>query len=198
LRNAQFCNTRCAACQEAYDARPRFAGITVAETESIFYETETPQASSELAELRTSRDYVPPFEIIRRRVIDDWLEGRMTIDATVVIRVGAIEETEAARGIGVVNALDTALRKALLKYFPFLESVRVTETYMHASGESTEAEVMSVKKFSDGHIVWATLAKSTNSVEAGWKSLVDGYEWRIIQEATRRRRQSENPKLSRR
>lgn len=170
----------------------------MAERESLFYETETPQASGELAELRSSSNYAPPFEIIRRRVIDDWLEGRMTIDATVVIRVGNIEETEAARGIGVVNALDMALRKALLKYFPFLGSVRVTETYMHASGESTEAEVMSVKKFSDGHMVWATLAKSTNSVEAGWKSLVDGYEWRIIQEAARRRRQSDNPKLSRR
>jgi 2-isopropylmalate synthase len=170
----------------------------VPESQSMFYETETPQASHELAELRTSLHYIPPFEIIRRRVIDDWLEGRMTIDATVVIRVGNIEETEAARGIGVVNALDTALRKALMKYFPFLDSVHVTETYMHASGESTEAEVMSVKKFSDGHMVWATLAKSTNSVEAGWKSLVDGYEWRIIHEAARRRRQSDNPKLSRR
>jgi 2-isopropylmalate synthase len=170
----------------------------VPESQSLFYETETPQASRELEELRKSLDYVPPFEIVRRRVIDDWLEGRMTIDATVVIRVGNIEETEAARGIGVVNALDTALRKALMKYFPFLDSVGVTETYMHASGESTEAEVMSVKKFSDGHMVWATLAKSTNSVEAGWKSLVDGYEWRIIQEAARRRRQSDNPKLSRR
>jgi 2-isopropylmalate synthase len=168
------------------------------ESASIFYETEIPQSSRELAELRTSSDYAPPFEIVRRRVIDDWLEGRMTIDATVVIRVGNIEETEAARGIGVVNALDTALRKALMKYFPFLDAVRVTETYMHASGESTEAEVMSVKKFSDGHMTWATLAKSTNSVEAGWKSLVDGYEWRIIHEASRRRRQGDNPRLSRR
>jgi 2-isopropylmalate synthase len=170
----------------------------VAESESLFFETETPQASRELAELHASTDYVPPFEIVRRRVIDDWLEGRMTIDATVVIRIGNIEETEAARGIGVVNALDTALRKALLKYFPFLDSVRVIETYMHASGESTFAEVMSVKKFSDGHMVWATLAKSTNSVEAGWKSLVDGYEWRIIHETARRRRQGDNPRLSRR
>ena len=168
------------------------------ESQSIFYETETPQASRELAELRTSLHYVPPFEIIRRRVIDDWLEGRMTIDATVVIRVGNIEETEAARGIGVVNALDTALRKALMKYFPFLDSVRVTETYMHASGESTEAEVMSVKKFSDGKMKWTTLAKSTNLVEAGWRALVDGYEWRIVQERIKERRQASNPRLSRR
>jgi 2-isopropylmalate synthase len=167
-------------------------------SETIFYETETPQASRELAELRASRDYVAPFEVVRRRVIDDLYEGRMTIDATVVIRVGSVEQTEAARGVGVVNAFDLALRKALFKYFPYLESVRVTETYAHASGESTEAEVMSVKKFSDGKQKWTTLAKSTNLVEAGWKSLVDGYEWRIVQEERKVRRQMGNPRLSQR
>jgi 2-isopropylmalate synthase len=170
----------------------------VAVRDSIFYEAEAPQASRELAELRTSTDYVAPFDIIRRRVIDDSYEGRRTIDATVVLKVEGVEDTEAARGIGVVHALELALRKALIKHFPFLEGVRVTETYLHASGESTEAEVMSVKKFSDGQTCWTTLAKSANSVEAGWKSLVDGYEWRIIQETIRRRRQQHDPRLSRR
>ena len=42
------------------------------------------------------------------------------------------------------------LRKALLKYFPQVSIIEVTETYTHGSGESTEAEVISVKKFSDG------------------------------------------------
>jgi len=170
----------------------------VAQSESIFYEAETPQASRELAELKASGKYEPPFEVVRRRVIDDYYEGRMTIDATVMIRVGDVEQTEAARGVGVVNAFDNALRKALLKYFPFLEDVRVTETYAHASGESTEAEVMSIKKFSDGQRAWTTVAKSVNSVEAGWGSLVDGYEWRILQELRRLRRQAENPRYSRR
>lgn len=168
------------------------------ETESMFHETEIPRASRELKELRTSREYVAPFEIVRRRVIDDFYEGKMTIDATVVIQIGGVEETEAARGVGVVHALDLALRKALLKYFPFLESVRVTETYTHASGETTEAEVVSVKKFSDGHLTWSTLAKSANTVEAGWKSLVDGYEWRISMERMKLDRIARNPRLSRR
>lgn len=170
----------------------------MAADENIFYEAEAPQASRELAELRTSSNYVPPFEVVRRRVIDDSYEGRMTIDATVIIRVGGVEQTEAARGVGVVNAFDLALRKALLKYFPFIEGVRVTETYAHASGESTEAEVMSVKKFSDGKMSWTTLAKSTNLVEAGWRSLVDGYEWRIVQEQRRLRRQAESPRIAKR
>ena len=165
---------------------------------SFFFETDVPQASRELAELRTAGNYQPPFEVVRRRVIDDYHEGKMTIDATVVIRVGDVEDTEAARGVGVVHALDLALRKALLKYFPFLEAVRVTETYMHGSGESTEAEVMSIKKFSDGHDTWATLAKSANTVEAGWQSLLDGYEWRIHSELLKLAHTARNPRLSRR
>jgi 2-isopropylmalate synthase len=169
------------------------------ERTSFFFEPDAvPQASRELAELRLLRDYQPPFEIIRRRVIDDFFEGKMTIDATVVILVGGVEDTEAARGVGVVHALDLALRKALLKHFPYLETVRVTETYTHASGESTEAEVMSVKKFTDGQGSWATLAKSANTVEAGWKSLLDGYEWRIHTENLKLARAANNPRLSRR
>jgi len=169
------------------------------ERSSLFFdETDVPQASRELAELRTSSDYQPPFEVVRRRVIDDYYEGKMTIDATVVIRVGVTEDTEAARGVGVVHALDLALRKALLKYFPCLEAVRVTETYTHASGEGTEADVVSVKKFSDGHSTWSTLAKSANTVEAGWQSLLDGYEWRINNENLKLARVGSNPRLSRR
>jgi len=169
-----------------------------AERQNDFYEADPPQASRELAELRTSREYLAPFQIVRRRVIDDLYEGRGTIDATLVIRIGAIEETEAASGVGVVNALDVALRKALLKYFPFIESVKVTETYTHASGESTEAEVVSVKKFTDGQLSWTTLAKSANTVEAGWRSLLDGYEWRIYMENVKLQRLGGNPRLSRR
>jgi 2-isopropylmalate synthase len=173
-------------------------GMMNQESKSIFYEAETPQASRELDELRRCGDYEPPFVVLRRRVIDDFNEGKMTIDATVALRIGGVEETEAARGVGVVHALDLALRKALLKYFPFLEPVRVIETYMHVSGESTEAEVMSVKKFSDGRNTWTTLAKSANTTEAGWQSLVDGYEWRIDHERNKERRAAANPRLSRR
>src|SRR4029077_20456271 len=116
------------------------------ESKSIFYETETPQASRELDELRRSGNYTAPFIVVRRRVIDDVNEGKMTIDATVVIRIGDVEETEAARGVGVGHALDIEHREARVRYFPSLVPVRVIETYMHVSGESTEADVMSIKK----------------------------------------------------
>jgi 2-isopropylmalate synthase len=167
-------------------------------TDSLFEEQEAPQASRELAELKTHPDYVAPFEVIRRRVIDDYNEGRMTCDATLVMRIGDVEDTEAARGVGVVHALDVALRKALLKFFPFLENVKVTETYAHATGESTEADVIAVNKFSDGQLTWTTLAKSANTIEARWQSLVDGYEWRIMREHNRLHRMSRIPENAKR
>ena len=163
--------------------------------QTSFYEAEIPQASLELREFRASTAYEPPFEIIRRRIIDDFFEGKLTIDATIVIRIGELEETEAARGVGVVNALDTALRKALLKYFPAVAVIKVTETYTHGSGESTEAEVISVKKFSDGTQSWTTMAKSSDAVEASWKSLIDGYEWRLYIETLKARHAADNPRL---
>jgi 2-isopropylmalate synthase len=165
----------------------------VTDQDTLFEEQEAPQASRELAELKSSPDYVAPFEIIRRRVIDDYNEGRMTCDATLVIRIGDVEDTEAARGVGVVHALDVALRKALLKFFPFLATVKVTETYAHATGESTEADVIAVNKFSDGSLTWTTLAKSANTIEARWQSLLDGYEWRIVRENNRVHRMSRIP-----
>ena len=99
------------------------------ERQADFYEAEPPQASRELAKLRASSGYVAPFQIVRRRVIDDVYDGKMTVDATLIIRIGDVEETEAASGVGVLHALDVALRKALLKYFPYLEPVKVIETY---------------------------------------------------------------------
>ncbi|HVA69007.1 MAG TPA: hypothetical protein VNF45_06810 [Candidatus Binataceae bacterium] len=168
------------------------------ESQSMFFEAETPQASRELEELRRSADYVPPFAVIRRRVIDDYNDGRMTIDATVLIRVGGVEEFEAASGVGALHSLDLVLRKILLKHFPFLDPVRVLETYTHATSASTEADVMSVNKFSDGRLNWVTLVKSANTIEAGWQSLVDGYEWRINYENAKLRRMAANPRIPRR
>jgi 2-isopropylmalate synthase len=163
-----------------------------------FYEAEPPQASRELAKLRASAGYSAPFEVVRRRVIDDVYDGKMTVDATLIIRIGDVEETEAASGVGVLHALDVALRKALLKYFPFLANVKVTETYAHATGESTEADVIAVNKFSDGRLTWTTLAKSANTIEARWQSLIDGYEWRIMRENNRLHRMSRIPQPGKR
>ena len=151
----------------------------------FFHDPEVPQASRELEEMRTREDYVAPFHIVRRRVVDDSLNGTVAIDGIVVIKIGTAEELEAARGVGGVHALDLALRKVLVRHFPAIATVRVTESYTHGSGEGTEAEIISVKKFTDGKKEWATMRRSADIVEAGWLSLLDGYEWKIWTEQKR-------------
>ena len=147
---------------------------------SFFDEPVIPQASQDLQRLRAEPGYSPPFEVLRWRVVDEVREGVVTIDAIVVLRVGEEEDLEAAQGVGGVNALDLALRKALIKHFPFLSEVRVVESYTHGSGEGTSAEVISVKKFSDGKTQWTTICRSRDIVESGWLALVNGYEWAVL------------------
>jgi 2-isopropylmalate synthase len=150
------------------------------ESTSFFDEPVIPQASQDLQHLRAEPGYSPPFEVLRWRVVDEVRAGVVTIDAIVVIRVEKKEDLEAAQGVGGINALDLALRKALIKRFPFLCDVRVVESYTHGSGEGTDAEVISVRKFSDGKRWWTTMRRSRDIVESGWLALVDGYEWAVL------------------
>jgi hypothetical protein len=54
------------------------------------------------------------------------------------------------------------------------------ESYTHRGGEGTAAEVVSVKKFSDGRRRWSTMRKSHDLLASAWMALVDGYEWVIV------------------
>lgn len=143
-----------------------------------FFDAATaPRASQEVERWRNNSLYTPPFRIVRWRVVDEQWEGRSAIDAIVVVEIDGVEDFGAAQGVGGVNALDNALKRVLSKHFPFLEGVRVMESYTHRGGESTAAEVVSVQKFSDGHHQWSTMRTSRDLLASAWMALVDGYEW---------------------
>ncbi len=145
-----------------------------------FFDVATaPRASQEVDRWRGNPLYTPPFRVIRWRVVDEQWEGRSAIDAVVVVEINGDEDFGAAQGVGGVNALDKALQRVLIKHFPFLEGVRVMESYTHRGGEGTAAEVVSVQKFSDGHHQWSTMRKSRDLLASAWMALVDGYEWII-------------------
>jgi len=145
----------------------------------FFDEATTPQASQEVERWRHNPLYKPPFRVIRWRVVDEQWEGRSAIDAVVVVEINGTEDFGAAQGVGGVNALDLALRRVLIAHFPFLEGVQVVESYTHRGGEGTAAEVVSIKKFSDGRRQWSTMRKSCDLLASAWMALVDGYEWII-------------------
>lgn len=146
----------------------------------FFDEATAPQASQDVERWRNDPYYLPPFRVVRWRVVDEVWEGRSAIDAVVEVEVTGVHDFGAAPGVGGVHALDLALRRVLVKHFPFLEDVQVTESYTHRGGEGTAAEVVSIQKFTDGQRQWSTMRKSRDLLASAWMALVDGYEWIIV------------------
>jgi 2-isopropylmalate synthase len=140
-------------------------------------------------------DRVRFYRLIGFRVIDEKrTEGEPPIaEATIMLEGpdGQIEHT-AAQGNGPVNALDRALRKALGKFYPEVEQVRLHDYKVRVLGnrEGTEAVVRVLIESGDEHERWGTVGVSHNVIEASWQALVDSMDYKLYKErrAHRRRR----------
>ena len=85
----------------------------------------------------------------------------------------------AADGNGPVNALDFALRKALLNFYPELKAVRLADYKVRVEdqGVGAEAVVRVLIESTDGQDTWSTVGSSENVIEASWRALSDSLEW---------------------
>lgn len=95
-----------------------------------------------------------------------------------------MEEITAAEGCGPVNALDLALRKALMRFYPILERVRLSDYKVRVSG-SDSATASVVKVFiesTDGTRVWRTVGVSADIIDASWQALLDAMEFYLLSE----------------
>lgn len=108
--------------------------------------------------------------------------SELTSEATVKVRIGEDVLHTAAEGNGPVNALDNALRKALLQSYPHLEVARLTDYKVRvvAAGTGTGAVVRVVIETSDGHDTWRTVGASANILEASWLALADSMEYWLL------------------
>jgi 2-isopropylmalate synthase len=86
-----------------------------------------------------------------------------------------------AIGNGPVNALDTALRQALVPYYPSLEAMQLVDYKVRVldNGAGTEARVRVLIESTDGKRRWGTVGLSSNVVEASWQALVDSIEYKL-------------------
>ena len=90
----------------------------------------------------------------------------------------------AGEGDGPVHALDTALRRALLTFYPDLAEIRLTDFKVRVinTQAGTAAKVRTVIDSVDTQgRVWSTVGVSTNLVEASWQALVDSVEYGLLQ-----------------
>ena len=94
---------------------------------------------------------------------------------------GEIEHT-AADGNGPVNALNNAIKKALVRFFPELEQVKLTDYKVRVLNEQdgTSAKVRVLIESSDGTESWSTIGVSENIIEASWEALRDSFNYRLF------------------
>ena len=164
----------------------------VKDQESRGFSYEGAAASFELVVRRLLPDYEPPFELIdfmvivenRRRsnIRDDGNGTPLYSEATIRVRVGGEVLHTAADGNGPVNALDNALRKALLQYYPQLEAVRLADYKVRvvSEGDATDAVVRVAIASADEADTWLTVGSSPNVLEASWLALADSMEWWLV------------------
>ena len=95
----------------------------------------------------------------------------------------------AGEGNGPVNALDAALRKALVEFYPEVQEIRLTDYKVRVidEGSGTEATVRVMIDSSDGESSWTTVGSSPNIIEASWLALADSLEYGLQRVLARRK-----------
>jgi 2-isopropylmalate synthase len=157
----------------------------VQDLENAGYEFEAAEASFDLLVKKTAGLYRPWFERLAYRVnIEAGLDGTPITEATVKVKVGDAVQHTASEGDGPVNALDGALRKALVPAFPTLKDLHLVDYKVRVVNpkEGTAARVRVVIESRDGTDVWGTVGVSENVVEASWLALVDSLEYKLFKD----------------
>jgi 2-isopropylmalate synthase len=155
----------------------------IKELESQGFQFESAEGSVELLIRRSRADYRPPFELLDFHVlIRNSHEGTMAAEATVKVRVGDQVMHTAADGNGPVNALDAAVRKALLPIYPGLAAVHLTDYKVRIlDGEAgTAAQTRVLIDSANEHCSWSTVGSSANIIEASWQALADSFEFALL------------------
>jgi 2-isopropylmalate synthase len=141
---------------------------------------EAAEASVALLMKRQEQGYQAPFELVDFLVNVEHRSGRgLFSEAMVKVKVRGELLHTAAEGDGPVDALDAALRKALVGHFPMVKDLRLVDYKVRIlDGSQGTAAVTRVLVDSQlGSRRWSTVGASTNIIEASWRALVDAIEY---------------------
>jgi 2-isopropylmalate synthase len=141
---------------------------------------EAAEASVAVMMQRQQPGYTPPFELIDFSVNVEHRQGRgIFAEATVKVRVDGEVQHTAAEGNGPVNALDMALRKALVSHYPDIANFHLADYKVRIlNGNSgTAATTRVLIDTQNGTKRWSTVGASANIIEASWRALADSVEY---------------------
>jgi len=154
----------------------------VQELENEGYQFEAAEASFVLLVEKIEGRYKPWFERLGYRVsVAGRADGEPVTEATVKLRIGAAIEHAVSEGDGPVNALDSALRKALEAHYPRLREMSLVDYKVRVinARAGTAARVRVVIESKDHDEIWGTVGVSENIIEASWLALVDSFDHKL-------------------
>ncbi|MAG94892.1 MAG: citramalate synthase [Planctomycetaceae bacterium] len=157
----------------------------VQDLESQGYQFEAAEASFDLLIKKVVGSYAPKFERVHYHVnVETTQESEPLTEATIKLRVNGGVEHVVAEGDGPVNALDSALRKALAPSYPNLAEMHLVDYKVRVinSSEGTAARVRVVIESRDKDDVWSSVGVSENIIEASWLALVDSVEYKLYKD----------------
>ena len=146
-------------------------------------EFEAAEASLALLISRELQHKKPPFSVDSYHVSMRRDGPNSICEATVKVRVGAGAGHTVAEGDGPVNALDKALREALVEFYPRLKKVVLTDYKVRIleSSTGTGARTRVLIQSTDGKEEWGTVGVNDNIIEASLQALVDSLEYALMQ-----------------
>lgn len=170
-------------------------GNEIPETENILdelkrlgeegYEFEGADASFKILIQKAMGKHRKFFELEGFRVIVEKRKNDPpTSEATIKIKVGGVSELSAGEGEGPVNALDNALRKVLLRFYPRIKEIHLADFKVRDldAAAGTAAKVRVLIQTQDGDDIWGTVGVSENIIEASWQALVDSVDYKLLKD----------------
>jgi len=155
----------------------------IKELENAGYEYEAAEGSlALLISAALDKKFAPHFNIETYHVSMRHDQKESICEATVRVRVGDQVSHTVAEGDGPVNALDGALRRALVKFFPKLKAIELTDYKVRIinGATGTAAKTRVLIESSDGKREWGTVGVSSNIIEASLQALVDSLEYALL------------------
>lgn len=151
------------------------------------YQFEGAEASFELLMREALSNRQQWFELKRWSVSCDMVQGMLCDNsnalATVKVAVNGKDILEAAEGNGPVSALDAALRKALVNFYPEIATFHLKDYKVRIldSGAGTSAKTRVLVESSNGHDRWTTVGVSPNILQASYQAVLEGIEYGLLQ-----------------
>jgi 2-isopropylmalate synthase len=169
--------------EEGIDSRRIVAEIKQLEQDG--YQFDVADGSFKILLEKLTEVFTPLFELESFRVTIEKDKGQpCQSHATVKVAVGGKHEITAAEGYGPVSALDNALRKALGRFFPDLDTMRLVDFKVRVidGSRGTAARVRVLIDSRDQDQIWSTIGVSEDIIEASWHALADSFQFKLARE----------------